>query len=296
MRIAYLECFAGISGDMFLGALVDAGVDPKLLHDAVASLNLGATLEIEKVDRSGISASKVGVLVDGASAEAAANSTHTHHHSHHEPHHHGRSLSVIRTMIENASLAAAAKATAIRAFELLGESEAKIHNVPIESIHFHEVGAVDSIVDIVAGAVGAHALNVDSWICSPLNVGGGTVECAHGTFPVPAPATMDLLQGVPTYSSGIQMELVTPTGAALVRALNCTFGPAPAMRVDKIGYGAGSRNPKRFPNVLRLSLGDAGEVASISGDTVVVMETAVDDLNPQVLGDFTERALQAGAL
>ena len=296
MRIAYLECFAGISGDMFLGALVDAGVDPKLLREAIASLNVGATLEIERVDRSGINASKVRVLVNGTSAEVAANSTHTHHHSHHEPHHHGRSLSVIRTMIENAPLAAAAKATAIRAFELLGESESKIHNVPIKSIHFHEVGAVDSIVDIVAGAVGAHALAADSWICSPLNVGGGTVECAHGTFPVPAPATMDLLQGVPTYSSGIQMELVTPTGAALVRALNCTFGPAPAMRVDKIGYGAGSRNPKRFPNVARLSLGDTGEVTSIAGDTVVVMETAVDDLNPQVLGDFTERALQAGAL
>ena len=256
MRIAYLECFAGISGDMFLGALVDAGVDPKLLHDAVAALNIGATLEIEKVDRSGINASKIRVLVDGASAEAAANSTHTHQHSHHEHHHHGRSLSVIRQLIQHAPLADAAKATAIRAFELLGESEAKIHNVPIESIHFHEVGAVDSIVDIVAGSVGAHALAADSWICSPLNVGGGTVECAHGTFPVPAPATMDLLQGVPTYSSGIQMELVTPTGAALVRALNCTFGPAPAMRVDKIGYGAGSRNPKRFPNVVRLSLGD----------------------------------------
>src|SRR6185437_9959205 len=180
MRIAYLECFAGISGDMFLGALVDAGVDPRLLHDAVASLDVGATLEIEKVDRSGINASKVRVLVDGASAEAAANSTHTHHHSHHEHHHHGRSLSVIRKMIESAPLAAAAKATAIRAFELLGESESKIHNVPIEKI--------------VAGSVGAHALGVDSWICSPLNVGGGTVECAHGTFPVPAPATMDLLQ------------------------------------------------------------------------------------------------------
>ena len=296
MRIAYLECFAGISGDMFLGALVDAGVDPKLLHDAVAALNIGATLEIEKVDRSGINASKIRVLVDGASAEAAANSTHTHQHSHHEHHHHGRSLSVIRQMIQHAPLADAAKATAIRAFELLGESEAKIHNVPIESIHFHEVGAVDSIVDIVAGSVGAHALAADSWICSPLNVGGGTVECAHGTFPVPAPATMDLLQGVPTYSSGIQMELVTPTGAALVRALNCTFGPAPAMRVDKIGYGAGSRNPKRFPNVVRLSLGDTTEVAPIAGDTVVVMETAVDDLNPQILGDFTDRALQAGAL
>lgn len=296
MRIAYLECFAGISGDMFLGALVDAGVDPKLLHDAVASLNVGAILEIEKVDRSGINASNVRVRVDGTSAETAASASHAHHHSHHEHHHHGRSLSVIRTMIENAPLAAAAKATAIRAFELLGESEAKIHNVPIESIHFHEVGAVDSIVDIVAGAVGAHALNVDSWICSPLNVGGGTVECSHGTFPVPAPATMDLLQGVPTYSSGIQMELVTPTGAALVRALNCTFGPAPAMSVDKIGYGAGSRNPKRFPNVVRLSLGDSSEIASIAGDTVVVMETAVDDLNPQILGDFTERVLQAGAL
>lgn len=296
MRIAYLECFAGISGDMFLGALVDAGVDPKLLEETVASLNIGATLEIEKVDRSGINASKVRVLVDGTSAEAAANSTHTHHHSHHEHHHHGRSLSAIRKLIENAPLAAAAKATAIRAFELLGESEAKIHNVPIETIHFHEVGAVDSIVDIVAGAVGAHALNVRAWICSPLNVGGGTVECAHGTFPVPAPATMDLLQGVPTYSSGIQMEMVTPTGAAIVRALNCTFSPSPAMRVDKIGYGAGSRNPKRFPNVVRLSLGETNETESIPADIVVVMETAVDDLNPQILGNFTERALQAGAL
>ncbi|MHB1840456.1 MAG: nickel pincer cofactor biosynthesis protein LarC [Acidobacteriaceae bacterium] len=296
MRIAYLECFAGISGDMFLGALVDAGVDPKILQETIASLNIGAILEIEKVDRSGINASKARVLVDGTSAEAAASSTHAHHHSHHEHHPHGRSLSVIRKLIEGAPLAVAAKATAIRAFELLGEAESKIHNVPLETIHFHEVGAVDSIVDIVAGAVGAHALNADSWICSPLNVGGGTVECAHGTFPVPAPATMDLLQGAPTYSSGIQMELVTPTGAALVRALNCAFGPSPAMRVDKIGYGAGSHNPKRFPNVVRLSLGETDEAGSMSGDIVVVMETAVDDLNPQILGDFTERALQAGAL
>ena len=296
MRIAYLECFAGISGDMFLGALVDAGVDPKLLQETVTSLNVGATLEIEKVDRSGIHATKVRVLVDGASAETAAATTHSHQHSHHHAHHHGRSLSVIRKLIENASLAATAKETAIRAFELLGHSEAKIHNVSIDTIHFHEVGAVDSIVDIVAGVVGSDALNASAWICSPLNVGGGMVECAHGTFPVPAPATMDLLQGAPTYSSGIQMELVTPTGAALVRALNCTFGPSPAMRVEKIGYGAGSHNPKRFPNVVRLSLGESNELVSMSGDIVVVMETAVDDLNPQVLGDFTERALQAGAL
>ncbi len=286
MRIAYLECFAGISGDMFLGALVDAGVDLKLLQETVTSLNVGATLDIEKVDRSGISATKVRVLVDGASAETAAVTTHSHQHSHHHAHHHGRSLSVIRKLIENASLADSAKKTAIRAFELLGESEAKIHNVPIETIHFHEVGAVDSIVDIVAGAVGSDALNASAWICSPLNVGGGMVECAHGTFPVPAPATMDLLQGAPTYSSGIQMELVTPTGAALVRALNCAFGPSPAMRVEKIGYGAGSHNPKRFPNVVRLSLGESNELGSMSGDIVVVMETAVDDLNPQVSGRF----------
>ena len=300
---------------MFLGALVDAGVDPKLLEETVRSLQLGATLKIEHVDRSGIHASQAHVLVDGASAETMHAPTHSHEHdhphnhdhdahshshshSHSEPsaHPHGRSLSVIRKLIETAPVAAAAKEIAIRAFELLGQSEAKIHHVPIETIHFHEVGAVDSIVDIVAGAVGAHVLNASAWICSPLNVGGGMVECAHGTFPVPAPATMDLLQGAPTYSSGIQMELVTPTGAALVRALNCSFGPAPAMRVDKIGYGAGSRNPKRFPNVLRLSLGETGEADAIAGDVVVVMETAVDDLNPQILGDFTERALQAGAL
>jgi uncharacterized protein (TIGR00299 family) protein len=315
MRIAYLECFAGISGDMFLGALVDAGVDPKLLEDAVAALNLGATLKIEKVDRSGIHATKVHVLVDGKSAEAAATPTHSHSHEHdhshshdhdahsHEhsrteshTHSHSRSLSVIRQLIKSAALDAAVKATAIRAFELLGHSEAKIHNVPVDAIHFHEVGAVDAIVDIVAVAAGLHALDASAWICSPLNVGGGMVECAHGTFPVPAPATMDLLQGAPTYSSGMQMELVTPTGAALVRALNCTFGPSPAMRVDRIGYGAGSRNPKRFPNVVRLSLGETDEVVFIPEDTVVVMETAVDDLNPQILGDFTERALQAGAL
>ena len=302
---------------MFLGALVDAGVDPKLLEDTVASLNLGATLKIEKVDRSGIHATKVHVLVGGKSAEGTAAPTHSHEHDHphdHDHNHdrdahsrqhshseapthgHGRSLSVIRQLIENAPLDASVKETAIRAFELLGHSEAKIHNVPIDAIHFHEVGAVDAIVDIVAVAAGVHALNADAWICSPLNVGGGMVECAHGRFPVPAPATMDLLQGAPTYSSGMQMELVTPTGAALVRALGCTFGPSPAMRVDRIGYGAGTRNPKRFPNVVRLSLGEVDEVVSISGDTVVVMETAVDDLNPQVLGNFTERALQAGAL
>src|SRR5277367_5940556 len=273
MRIAYLDCFAGISGDMFLGALLDAGVDPKILHEAVAALNLNATLKIEKVDRSGISSTKVHVYEGAKLAEAQTEDhthqhpyTHQHHpktqhqhkvgHTHEHEHTHGRSLTVIRDLINAASLPPAVKQTAVQAFELLGASEAKIHNVPIEKIHFHEVGAVDAIVDIVAASAGIHALAIDKWFCSPLNVGGGMVDCAHGRFPVPAPATADLLRGLPTYSADIQKELVTPTGAALIRTLAPTFGPQPAMRVQHIGYGAGTRNPKDFPNVLRLSIGE----------------------------------------
>ena len=286
MRIAYLDCFAGISGDMFLGALLDSGLNPQILHDATAALNLGASLKIEKVDRSGISCTKVHVLENGKLAEdphiyhpththphdhspdtfkdqrPAEDQTHHHHpktqhlhktghphtheedHHHEHPHTHGRSLSVIRELIQSANLAPEVKQTAIKTFELLGASEAKIHNVPIEKIHFHEVGAVDAIVDIVAASAGIHALNASAlhetghpmkWFSSPLNVGGGTVDCAHGRFPVPAPATADLLRGLPTYSAHIEKELVTPTGAALIRALAPTFGPQPAMRVQHIG-------------------------------------------------------------
>ncbi len=180
-------------------------------------------------------------------------------HSHDAEHVHGRSLTEIRQLIQSSSLAAPVKHTAIRTFELLGASEARIHNVPVDEIHFHEVGAVDAIIDIVAAAAGIHALAADRWVASPINVGGGTVACAHGRFPVPAPATADLLRGLPTYSAHVQKELVTPTGAALLRALveekGLTFGPQPAMCVDTIGYGAGTRNPKDFPNVLRLSVG-----------------------------------------
>src|SRR5713101_2409622 len=305
MRIAYLDCFAGISGDMFLGALVDAGLDPAVLHQATAALNLNATLKIEKVDRSGISSTKVHVYEGANLAEETHvhppednpsnhQQIHTHQHNpkiqhhhktghahdhsqadpqapddpkaheHSQEHTHGRSLTVIRNLINAAALAPAVKQTAIHAFELLGASEAKIHNVPIEKIHFHEVGAVDAIVDIVAASAGIHAIENQArmetgsqvkWFCSPLNVGGGMVDCAHGRFPVPAPATADLLRGLPTYSANIEKELVTPTGAALIRALSPTFGQQPAMRVEHIGYGAGSRNPKSFPNVLRLSIG-----------------------------------------
>jgi uncharacterized protein (TIGR00299 family) protein len=185
------------------------------------------------------------------------------------------------------------KQTALRAFELLGQSEAKIHNVPVDDIHFHEVGAVDAIVDIVAASAGIHHLQIGKWHSSPLNVGGGMVVCAHGTFPVPAPATADLLRGLPTYSAHIEKELVTPTGAALIRALDPEFGPQPAMKVEQIGYGAGTRNPKDFPNVLRLSI---GETAASDSQTVTVLETALDDLSPQVLAYVTETALAQGAL
>jgi len=310
MRIAYLDCFAGISGDMFLGALLDAGVAPAVLHDAVASLNLGASLKIEKVDRSGISSIKVFVL-DETHAEAEAHGSqaedraqgggYTHEHDHtqakkHEHHHHGRHLSSIRKIIGSSSLTDDVKQTAIHAFELLGASEARIHNVDIEKIHFHEVGAIDAIVDIVVASAGIHSLAIDRWFCSPLNVGGGMVDCAHGRFPVPAPATADLLRGLPTYSADPQMELVTPTGAALVRALNPSFGTQPPMRIQKIGYGAGTRDPKGFPNVLRLSVGESETASKPGTDTVTVLETALDDLNPQITAHVAEQALQQGAL
>lgn len=195
------------------------------------------------------------------------------------------------------------KSTAIRAFDLLGSSEAKIHNVPVDSIHFHEVGAVDAIVDIVAAAAGIQHLQVGAWYSSPLNVGGGMVECAHGTFPVPAPATADLLCGVPTYSAHVQKELVTPTGAALLRALQPTFGQQPPMRVENIGYGAGTRNPKNFPNVLRLSVGELLDADTSDfrpevtpADTVTVLETALDDASPQLIAYVAEQALALGAL
>ena len=180
---------------------------------------------------------------------------------------------MITKLIQESSLQAEVKATASAIFSLLGNSEAKIHNVPVEEIHFHEVGAVDAIVDIVCAAAGIHALGVGKWFASPVNVGGGMVDCAHGRFPVPAPATADLLKGLPTYSANIQKELVTPTGAAILRYLNPEFGPQPAMRVSAIGYGAGTRNPEGFPNVLRLSIGDTDEAGKT--ERVTVIETAI---------------------
>jgi uncharacterized protein (TIGR00299 family) protein len=291
MRIAYLDCFSGISGDMFLGALVDAGVSPRLLEDTVTALDLGASLEISRMQRGGIAATKVNVV-------APKRGTHQH----------GRHLREIRGIIDKAEISRHAKNISIKIFEALGEAEAEIHSTSIEKIHFHEVGAVDAIVDIVCAAVGAETLAVEEWICSPLNVGGGTVQCAHGTLPVPAPATLKLLRDAPVYSSGPQVELVTPTGAAIVKTLCNRFTSFPAMKVERSGYGAGTREFPDHPNVLRLTIGEsitetahtppsAATLQEIpERDRIAVLEANLDDLSPQVLGYAMERLLAEGAL
>jgi uncharacterized protein (TIGR00299 family) protein len=338
MRIAYLECFSGISGDMFLGALLDAGVPPEVFTRTVEALGVDARLEISRVDRSGISATKLDVIAAGekelpreefwekeAKAQhshspslqhvhshehshghgAADAHTHSHSHGHEHKHEHApdhthshRGLKEIRQIILAAVISQTAKDRAIRIFEALGAAEAKVHNTEIEKIHFHEVGAIDAIVDIVCASVGADALGVDEWICSPLNVGGGTVVCAHGAFPIPAPATLELLKNAPVYSGEIQKELVTPTGAAIVSVLASRFSQFPAMKTEKIGYGAGTRNFKNSPNVLRLTVGEtaAQYESPFPVEEITVLEANVDDMTPQVFGYVMEQALQNGAL
>ncbi|MGA7770599.1 MAG: nickel pincer cofactor biosynthesis protein LarC [Candidatus Sulfotelmatobacter sp.] len=335
MRIAYLECFSGMSGDMFLGALIDSGVPPRLLEETVAALGVGAHLEVSRVVRSGISAIKVDVWVEGEKdlpreeywakqdvaraplrqtqgrlSPAKGQHRHGHHHHDHEhehlqagasapkEHEHGRGLTEIREIIGKAAISDTAKKTAITIFEALGGAEAKIHATSIEKVHFHEVGAVDAMVDIVCAAVGAEALRVDEIVCSPLNVGGGTVQCAHGTFPVPAPATVELLKDAPVYSTGVQAELVTPTGAAIVKTLVRRFAAFPEMKIEKSGYGAGSREFPGLPNVARLTLGEVSSTlaAKTASETVTVLESNLDDLNPQVFGYVMDRLLEEGAL
>ncbi len=294
MRIAYLECFSGMSGDMFLGALVDAGVSPRLLEESVAALGVGARLEISRVVRSGISATKADVWVDGEKDMPREQ-----YRKKHVPgHERSRGLAEIRRIIAGAAIAESPKNKAIAIFEALGAAEAKIHNVPVEDVHFHEVGAVDAMVDIVCAAVGAEALGVDEIVCSRLNVGGGTVECAHGTFPVPAPATVELLKDAPLYSSGLQAELVTPTGAAIVKTLAARFAAFPEMKIEKSGYGAGSRDFPGHANVVRLVIGEATTelAARTASETITVLEANLDDLNPQVFGYVMDRLLEEGAL
>ena len=329
MRIGYLECFAGISGDMLMGALVDAGAPVELLQRTTASLALGAELRVTKVNRSGIQSTKIDVMVGGQVHEPAAPSGpvqeetkqgqegapgHGHHHDHHHPHDHahshehthnheshqhdhGRSLPEIRSLLMRAELTKRALDLSLTAFGLLAEAEGRIHGIPAEEVHFHELGGIDAIADIACCAAAADAMDLEAWYCSPVNVGSGFVNCAHGRFPVPAPATAELLKNVPTYSAHVQAELVTPTGAALLRALNCRFDATPVLQTQAIGYGAGSRNPERFPNVLRVSIGEIATAAqAFSEDKVTVLECAVDDLSPQVVAHTTQLALERGAL
>lgn len=286
MRTAYLDCFAGISGDMLLGALVDAGVPFDLLAETAASLNVGAKLVHSKVMRGGLQ----GVKIDVLTPEDQDRHTHSHGGHTHAPHRH---LSAILNIIQAAPLSETVKARSSRAFELLGEAEAAIHQIPVEKVHFHEVGAVDTIVDIVCSAAAAEHLAIDRWLASSLNVGSGTVKCQHGTLPVPAPATLALLADAPVYAAGPPMERVTPTGAALLKMLGVQYAPLPPIRIQSSGYGAGGRDTPGEPNLLRLVIGQ--EQPAQETGSVAVIETVIDDSTPQLLAYVSELLLEAGA-
>ena len=278
MKLAYFDCFSGISGDMTLGAVVDAGCPLETLRDGLQGLEVpGWTISAEKVWKNGMAATFVRVTTEDQ----------TQH----------RSLSAILEILDKAPLSQSVRQDASAIFRKLGEAEASVHDVPIQKIHFHEVGAVDAIVDIVGAAIGFRALGIEKFACSPLNVGGGTARMAHGLLPVPAPATAKLLEGKPTYSNGVQKELVTPTGAAIVAALCDSFGPQPAMSVSSIGYGAGALDLEGQPNVVRIMVGEAAEkVVPGFDEEIAVIEANFDDMNPQIYGYFMEKALAAGAL
>ncbi len=278
MKLAYFDCFSGISGDMTLGALVDAGCSLELLRSGLEGLQIpGWTISSEKVWKNGMAATFVRVATEDQIKH--------------------RSLSSILEIFEKAQLSESVRKNAAAIFCRLGEAEASVHDVALEKIHFHEVGALDAIVDIVGACIAFDALGIEKFACSPLNVGGGTAKMAHGVLPVPAPATAKLLQGKPTYSNGVQMELVTPTGAAIVSTLCDTFGPQPRMTVSAIGYGAGSTELEGQPNVVRIMIGEAADkVIAGFDEEISVIEANLDDMNPQIYGYFLEKALAAGAL
>jgi pyridinium-3,5-bisthiocarboxylic acid mononucleotide nickel chelatase len=278
MKLAYFDCFSGISGDMTLGALVDAGCSADFVREELKSLQVpGWTLTSEKVWKNGMAATHVRVQTEDQQKH--------------------RSLSTILEILKNSALAPSVRDRASRIFQKLGETEAHVHDAPIEKVHFHEVGAVDAIVDIVGSCIGFHALGIERFTCSPLNVGGGTAKMAHGVLPVPAPATARLLQGAPTFSNGVQHELVTPTGAAIVATLCDSFGPQPPMTVSAIGYGAGTTDLEGQPNVVRIMIGESADKVTAAGDEEIsIIEANLDDMNPQIYGYILEKALTAGAL
>jgi uncharacterized protein (TIGR00299 family) protein len=305
-RVLYFDCFSGISGDMTLGALIDAGLPLTDLRQALGSLALGAVeLRAEKVLRTGVSATKFSVH-DGAQVplnrQLGTPNPAPHAHRH---------LPKIFQMIDGSSLSSEGRDRAKAMFQRLGEAEAAIHQMPVEKVHLHEVGALDSIIDIVGCVFAMEWAGADRIVCSPLNVGGGTVTSAHGVFPVPAPATLRLLGSAPVYSGAVQKELVTPTGALIATTYASSFGPIPAMSMERVGYGAGDRDDPSTPNVLRVLIGEetagsdptpgsevvqAFRPAVPTGDRVTVIECEIDDMNPQIFGLVMDRLYAAGAL
>jgi uncharacterized protein (TIGR00299 family) protein len=278
----YFDCFSGASGDMILGALLDLGLPLDGLRGALGSLAIEyGEVTAERVSRAGIAATKFR-LIEKTGDSATGAQTHKHHHLKH-----------IIAAIRRSSLTAEGQDRAVQLFERLAEAEAAIHDTPIERVHLHEVGALDSIIDIVGAVYGFEWFGIADVVASPLNVGGGTVRCAHGVFPVPAPATARLLSDAPVYGSGTT-ELVTPTGALLITSYAREFGPLPAMRIHGIGYGAGDRDPKDAPNVLRILRGE--RVEAVGDERIVQIECEIDDMNPQLFGPLMDRLTEAGAL
>ncbi|HET7319505.1 MAG TPA: nickel pincer cofactor biosynthesis protein LarC, partial [Nitrospirota bacterium] len=275
MTLAYFDCFSGISGDMTLGALVDAGVSIDVLRSELAKLNLpGYELKSEKVKRAGIAATKVHVIIGKKGRES-------------------RHLSDITAIINNSPLAAGIKEKSVGIFNRLAEAEAKVHATTPEKVHFHEVGAVDAVVDIVGSVIGLDLLGVTRIRASAVNVGSGTVETSHGLLPVPAPAAAELLKGIPFYQSEARFELATPTGAAIISTLGSSFGPLPEMKVNHIGYGAGDGDFPDRPNVLRLMLGEPA--VAYDEDSSILIETNIDDMNPQVYEYIIDKLMKQGA-
>ncbi|HGE69756.1 TPA: nickel pincer cofactor biosynthesis protein LarC [Candidatus Poribacteria bacterium] len=281
-KVAYFDCFSGISGDMTLGVLVDLGLKPEVLKDELLKLNLdGYKISFNKVQKHGITGTKVDIELDN----------HDHHHEHN---HHGRHLSDIIKLISESQLNQDVKDMAEKIFTRLGEAEAKVHNVDIEKIHFHEVGAVDSILDIVGSAIGINALEIDKIYSSPLPLGQGFVKSSHGVIPVPAPATVELLRGIPAKRTEVSAELVTPTGAAIISTITDSFGPIPDMTIENIGYGAGTKDFTEQPNLLRVIIGTSKDV--YESDVINVVETNIDDMSPQVYDLLMDKLFSIGAL
>jgi uncharacterized protein (TIGR00299 family) protein len=275
MKTLYFDCFAGASGDMILGALVGAGADATRLREQLELLDVSNfDVSFHTVDRSGISATRAEVRTEDESQH--------------------RHLSTILKIIDRSRLSDAVKSRASRIFARLAEAEARVHNIAVEKVHFHEVGAMDAIIDVVGACIGFELLGVERFIASPLHVGSGMVEMAHGRFPVPPPAVVELLQDVPTYATDIQGELLTPTGAAIISTVCESYGAMPAMSVRATGYGAGKRAYERFPNVLRVMIGETD--VDVASEKLFVVETNLDDVSPQIVGHMMERAFERGAL